>query len=535
VWKSLFAVFWVVALGFPQALFADTPPVADRLQSSDWWLDRALKFADTIPAGEDRDEAHYKLTYALANKGDFNRALLTAEEVTEPQIRVYAFSRIAKLAQQAGDNLICEQALEVAHETAVPAEIGQTNAHMVRLFFELNQHERALPFARSLPHQTQRLFAIGNVAEEYAKLGQVDVAMEVVRSHLPPTWLDSRRVAVARACADGKHFDQAIEVAEKIQKDSSRDNAFDRIAELMIRDGKLKLGRQIIDRIQDTKKRELRLAQHSQAAVGSAEGPRSIAQAYQSATSREEKTSLGMLRIAELVKEQKIDETEALIESLVKTIEASPQQPQVSKFGTFDDGLQIALIQSHYLDTAMLFREAGDESAAKARIVKVIDAAKKVNSQGLGTMMLHKKLIQGLNALGETAAAEELLQHQDTAHSKATASGDIAASLILSGKIKEGLEMAEESIGDRSMAYGTKRVAIALLNTKRYEELANYMAKMPDNKHEVQAFREIAQQMVRTGDVRRLSELIDKLPSDAARTQACLGAHDSLPRKPGKQ
>ena len=31
--------------------------------------------AGQIPGGEDRSEAHYKLTYALANDGDFDRAL----------------------------------------------------------------------------------------------------------------------------------------------------------------------------------------------------------------------------------------------------------------------------------------------------------------------------------------------------------------------------------------------------------------------------------------------------------------------------
>ena len=74
---------------------------------------------------------------------------------------------------------------------------------------------------------------------------------------------------------------------------------------------------------------------------------------------------------------------------------------------------------------------------------------------------------------------------------------DIAASLIHQGRVDEGLKMARESVADRSMAYGTRRVAIALLTVKRYDELADYMARMPDGKHEVRAFREIERRRVR--------------------------------------
>ena len=51
---------------------------------------------------------------------------------------------------------------------------------------------------------------------------------------------------------------------------------------------------------------------------------------------------------------------------------------------------------------------------------------------------------------------------------------------------------------------------------------------MPDSKQEVIAFRGVAREMVKNGNVEQLNAIIDLLPSDAARTQACSGAHDML-------
>jgi len=524
--KCCLAIAYVLTVAVPIAFAADTLPTAAQLKSADWWLQRAIKFADQVPAGEDRSEAHYKLTYALANKGHFGRAMTAASQVSEPQIRVYAFSYVAKKAQLAGDEATCTEALKIARAAATPAEIGQTNAHMVRLYFDVGRSDEALPFANALPHPTQRLFAISNVVAGYAREGNVDRAMEIVRTALPATWLDSQQVTVVHALADGDHFDQAIALIEKIQERGSKDNAYGDVANKLADAGQVERARTLAAKITDQRRRGELLAQIATAAVKSGDG--SLAESFAKATTRQEKTSLGMLRIEELIKAKKVTEAEALIESLVRTIEQSPAEPQVSKFGTFDDGLVIATIKANYVDTARLLKKSGDEVAAKARVEKAVAAIKSVTSQGLGKMMLHQTIIRGLNELGETAVARELIQHQDTPYTRATSAGDIAAALIRQGKVAEGLQLANESVADRSMAYGTQRVAIALLTVNRYDELADYLAGMPDNKNEVRAFREIAQEMVKIDQLEQLNHLIDKLPSAAARCQACLGAHDML-------
>lgn len=500
----------------------------DDLTSASWWLNRAIVYADQIPVGEDRSEAHYKLATTLANEGAFAQAVAAAAEVSKPQIQVYAFSRIATLAHERGDEKTCDSALGLAREVALTARVGQTNAHMVRAFFALNRSDLAFPFADALPHPTQRLFAFTNVAEELGKAGRIDEAIKIVRDQQPPTWHESGIVAIARACAEAERFDDAIRLAATLTEKEFMDNANDRIAERLILAGELQKGKAFIEKITDRKRRDTRMAQWLEAAVAGDAATKSIAEAMSEANSREEKVTIGMLKLKQLVRSKDVAQAEKWLESLVTIIEESPQEPQVSKFGSFDDSLAIATIRAVYMDTAAILMAEGNDDAAAEHIKRAFLAAKGIKSQGLGKSILCGRLVQQLTALGDVENAQELAATLDTDYTKATASADVAASLILDGKIDEGLKMAKVSVADRSMGYGTKRVAMALLEVQAFDELGTYMATMPDGPREVRAFREVAHEFVRSRNTERLHGLLKSLPSDAARVQACLGASDLL-------
>ena len=87
--------------------------------------------------------------------------------------------------------------------------------------------------------------------------------------------------------------------------------------------------------------------------------------------------------------------------------------------------------------------------------------------------------------------------------------------------------MAHE-IDPQHYAYGTRRVVTALIGVKRFDKLAGYLPLIPDTGDDIRAFRGIAQELVKSGNVKRLDLLLSSLPSDAARTHACLGAYDQL-------
>ncbi|MHC4403944.1 MAG: tetratricopeptide repeat protein [Planctomycetota bacterium] len=507
---------------------AEQPANAEQLNSSAWWLARAVHYAQQIKDADARSHAHYKLTYVHAQDGEFARAFQSASEVTKPQVRVYAFSRIAKLAHESGDKLACDMALQIAREVAIPAEVGQTNAHMIRLYFELDRSDEAVTFAAALPHQTQKLYAYQNLADETAKEGRIDEAIAVIRRHNPPTWRDSGYTSIVKACATASRFNEAIELAEKVGKTDYRDSAYDYIAEKLIRAERLDEGKAIALRIQDERKRSDRLAHHLSTSVKLKDGAKSLDTAMAEATSREEKISVGMVKFAELIRQREIEKAEALIVSLVKIVENAPREPQVTKFGSFDDSLLIAAIKAGYMETAKLLNDAGDEAGAKDRVARAIAAAKAIKSPSLGKMLLSAKLVRGQAALGDPNGAQASTALFDTNLMHSNSKGDLAASYILSGEVDRGVELAREMTNQQNYAYGTRRVATALIYVKRFDKLADYLPLIPDSGYDVRTFREIAHELVKSGYVKRLDLLLSNHPSNAARTQACLGAYDLL-------
>ncbi|MBC8872562.1 MAG: hypothetical protein H8E44_24270 [Planctomycetes bacterium] len=520
----------IAALLIGCASFAksEQPASPEQLNSSAWWLNRAVQFAKQIKDAEARSHANYKLTYVHAHDGDFPRALESAANVSGPQIRVYAFSRIAKVAHENGDKLTCDKALRVAREVAIPAEIGQTNSHMVRLYFELDRSDEAVTFAAALPHQHQKRYAYQKVARGMAKEGRIDEAIAVITRHTPANWRDSGYMSIAQACATASRFDRAIELAEKVGKANFRDSAYDYIAEKLIRAERLDEGKLIALRIQDERKRSDRLAHHLSTSVKLNGGAKSIDAAMAEAATREEKLSVGMLKFAELIADRDVQKAEALIVSLVKIVEDSPREAQVSKFGSFDDSLRIATIKAGYMETAKLLKDAGDEAGAKDRVAKAMAAAKAIESPSLGKMFLSAKLVRGQAALGDTEGAQANTSLFDTELMLSNSKGDLAASCILEGNVGKGLVLAQEVVNQKHYAHGTRCIATALIRVKRFDKLAEFLPLIPDTGHDVRTFREIAQELVKSGNVKLLDQLLGTLVSDAARTQACLGAYDQL-------
>lgn len=520
----------IAALLIGCASFAEAqqPAGDEQLMSSAWWLNRAVDYAKQIEDLPARGNAHYNLTYVFAQDGDFVRALQSASEVTEPQIRVYSFSRIAKLAHEKGDKATCDKALQVAREVAIPAENTQTDSHMIRLYFELNRPEEATTFAAALPTLFQRRCTYRNVADEMAKQGRIDDAIAVIGRHHPASWRDGSYASIARASATASRFDQAIALAAKIDKANVRDSAYDYIAEKLIDAERLDEGKAIALRIQDERKRSDRLADHLSASVKLEGTTKSIDAAMAAAATREEKTSIGMLKFAQLIEQRDVEKAEALMVSLVKLVEDSPREPQVSKFGTFDDSLQVATIKAGYMETARLLKEAGDEAGARDRVAKAIAAAKAIKSPGLGKMLLSARLVRAQAELGDPEGAQANTSLFDTDLMLASAKGDLAASYILSGNVDKGLELAQELTEGQNYAYGTQRVAIALIRAKRFDKLAEYLPLIPAAGHDVRTFRKIAHELVKSGNARLLDSLLGSIPSNAARTQACLGAYSQL-------
>ena len=141
--------------------------------------------------------------------------------------------------------------------------------------------------------------------------------------------VETRRESITRGKRgqSSRSSGPAVELAEKVEKTTSRDAAYDHIAEELINAGRLDEGKAIALRIQDERKRSDRLGHHLSTSVKSKDGAKSIDAAMAEAATREEKVSVGMLKFAELVEQREIEKAEALIVTLVKIIEDSPSDP----------------------------------------------------------------------------------------------------------------------------------------------------------------------------------------------------------------
>ena len=137
--------------------------------------------------------------------------------------------------------------------------------------------------------------------------------------------VETRRESITRGKRgqSSRSSGPAVELAEKVEKTTSRDAAYDHIAEELINAGRLDEGKAIALRIQDERKRSDRLGHHLSTPVKSKDGAKSIDAAMAEAATREEKVSVGMLKFAELVEQREIEKAEALIVTLVKIIEDS--------------------------------------------------------------------------------------------------------------------------------------------------------------------------------------------------------------------
>ena len=67
-----------------------------------------------------------------------------------------------------------------------------------------------------------------------------------------------------------------------------------------------------------------------------------------------------------------------------------------------------------------------------------------------------------------------------------------------------------------------------MISVERFDKLADFLPLIPDTGNDVYVFREIARELVKSGNLKLLDPLLASLTSDAARTQACLGAYDRL-------
>ncbi|MBN2023707.1 MAG: hypothetical protein JW809_13050 [Pirellulales bacterium] len=501
-----------------------------QLRSAGWWRDQAVHFADGITDADARGKAHYELVYVQGFAGDFEGARASIRSINNPQLCIYAHVFLAKQYEASGDDNACQTQLQEAGEiTLLP---GNTSFFdVIRRHLELGQPAQAISLAGRIPHEFHRNAAFQDIAATLAGQGKLEMARDIVKKHLPPSWEQSGWSVMANACADALRIDEAQKLAAKLTDTKLQDRAYDHLVKALVKAGRAAEAGSFADRISDATLQATARAQIT-ANMAKKQNAQVLRSRVEKATTREEKLALYDLLFAELVAAGDVAAAEAAIESMVEIVKASPRPAQKSKFGVFDDAGLIAKAQANYLATAKLLAAKGDREGSLRRTARARKAiAELPDESGLLKLMLVPALVASEIDAGDFHGARTTLAQLKQGYGQSSAAADVAAGLIKSGDVKSGLEVAElitEPLGkDRAMG----KVASALLRAGQLDEAKNLLRKIGDGPNEVGAFRIVGQTMVELGRETELHQWLGELTSKTACAYLCMGAADVLAKR----
>jgi hypothetical protein len=338
---------------------------------------------------------------------------------------------------------------------------------------------------------------------------------------------------MANACADELQIDEAQKLAALLDRKELQDRAYTHLVDALLKADRAAEAGQFADRISDAR---LQAVVRGRIAAKSAkkESVKTLQLRIEQAATREEKLAIYDLLFAKLVEAGNVAAAEAAIDSIVKTIEASPREAQASKFGTFDDAAAIAMARSKYLAIAVLLAKKGDREGSRLRLARAQKAVTELSANaGIGKSILVLGFVQAEIDLGDFSGARSTLGQLEKGFQRSTSAASVAVGLIRSGDVKSGLEVAElitPSVGSGS-AIG--KVAAALLAAGELKATKALLQKIGDGRDDVDAFRTVGQNMAHLGRLAELHQWIGELKSNTARAYLCMGAAETLHRTPG--
>jgi hypothetical protein len=210
-----------------------------QLASAAWWRERAVHYADAISDADARSQAHYELANVRARAGDLAGAAKSATQVKNPQLRIFAHCFVAKQYKQKGDDGACRSELQRARAVATaPENVVRFCSEMIEAYMEMGYPADAVSLAAEIPADFQRNCAFDQVAGLLAKRGDMAMAYDVVKQHVPPSWEEAALSTMANACAQELRVGEARKLAARLTDTKYRDNAYVDLVDALVRAGR---------------------------------------------------------------------------------------------------------------------------------------------------------------------------------------------------------------------------------------------------------------------------------------------------------
>lgn len=504
----------------------------EELRSPGWWLKSAAQYADAVEGAEAKNDVYWQLSSAQARAGDLEAAATSASRVAAPYRCVMAYTFVADRYHKQGDDERCRAMLEKAREVATATKEARTNnfiyAHLIRAYVELGMVDEAKSLVQQLPPWWHRYLGSQDLAADLAKQGDLKQAMEIAQQQESDKLKQSAMAAVAFACAHAARVEDVQTVAGKLSDAKDRDRAFRTLAEALAKAGRLDEAQQAAGQITSPEsKAEAEAAVLTQWAEG--QQPAAIAARIGQVSTREEKLALYRKLVEKLAAAGSADEAEKAIGAMVDVIRQSPRPVVTSAFGQFGDSSAIATANALYLPLAKALAQRGDQAGARRCVAQAEKSILELPRQaGFAQAMLLSGLVTTQAEIGDVQAARRTLEKVNERFPRATAASQLGPALVKAGDVPAALQAV--ALVDLPGGKGTyvAPTAVALIRQGDLPAARQVLAGLSDSVRDAQAYRTVGQTMLETRRGEELLQWLPEMPSNSSRALACIGAAQAI-------
>lgn len=538
------AWIFIGMLSFSAAALAEA---ADESQSVAWWIEQALESFREIDDKSTLSEASSAIVYPLIRNGRLNDAEHAAKHVLNLQKRVYAQVAVAKQYLSQGDEA---KYLALMHELELlvlqsdkKSPSNFLTSHLLRQYTESKHVAEAVAFAAQLPGGFQQSGAYQEIANGLAQRGALQAAYQLMDEHAPKKWSQGAAVGIAYEVARTGRIAETETAIMRLKEVKHRDATYRNLAKALakvelpaegVTADQMELAKQNAEKIIDPVVRSQTLAGIVAKQVRTEQDEIVLESMLAAADTREQKQAV-LQRLCEVfVQQKKVTEAEETILRMLKAIETAPREAAKSKFGIYGDTSEVARAKLLYASTAILLAEQGDPQASRQRLKwatlayeEIPEAAFLVKVQTLPT------LVRAYLQAGDQVGARQVVTKRVPQAKSAFQKSILATLLIEAGDFESARQLAgplgaDPTGADPTVGHALGRVASAFVQAGQFADGQQLLKTLDPTGSGQEAYRVVARGMVDGGQIAELKQWLPKMPSPAARVQACLGAINGL-------
>jgi tetratricopeptide (TPR) repeat protein len=558
-WTVVCALGGHVVLGIGQevpapAAVAPDPDVAARAKA---WRAKALEYASRVADQEMRNHVYLEAAHVLARAGDLVEAKKAAEQIANPQTRVYAHSAVAKRYMERGNAAAALRTLADCERSFAGADVNDRQSG----FNYLVDAYAACGFvkeAAAAGTQTRwPQFTPDDLARKAVERGDVINGLnQAVGQKL------SLAAHVIEWDKNPEHVAHALTTARGVGSDKKFDHGFANVSRALVKTNRLAEAAEMASRITEPLQ-QARARGEIAAAEAADETIEAVRARIEAAELVEEKQPLYQLLITKLIEADQLGDAELAVADLDAVVRASLRPDEASKFGTVTASGRSAMVKTLHASIAAAYFKKGSHDDYERQMRLAVDAVAEMEGRsGIAKVFALMQVLSVQLGAEDLAGARETIKKVKQAadaepegrglsdFTVSTMAGKVAEGLINKGQIAEGIEVAADIHGS-TVGLAISGVAKALIRADRIDDAKAQMKRLivegdaavaamaAEDKDDdlryrrratdgdrVSAFKDVGAAMRAAERDAELEIWLAEMPDDAMRAAACLGASE---------